>query len=129
MCTKIRILAQVVQKNVQRGGKNMRKSSLINKLLKVLPQGSGIRGGYLIDLLRLLPPEENNYFISVGSFFEENDIVCAFDVLYTYNVRNNVLNFEYIRSDTLKPDQRKHLERLFAEVAEKYNKLYCHSRQ
>jgi len=129
MCTKIRILAQVVQKNVQRGGKNMRKSSLINKLLKVLPREGGIRGGYLIDLLRLLPPEENNYFISVGSFFEENDIVCAFVVFYTYNVRNNVLNFEYIRSDTLKPDQRKHLERLFAEVAEKYNKLYCHSRQ
>ena len=65
----------------------------------------------------------------MGSFFEENDIVCAFVVFYTYNVRNNVLNFEYIRSDTLKPDQRKHLERLFAEVAEKYNKLYCHSRQ
>jgi hypothetical protein len=107
----------------------MRKSSLINKLLKVLPREGGIRGGYLIDLLRLLPPEENNYFISVGSFFEENDIVCAFVVFYTYNVRNNVLNFEYIRSDTLKPDQRKHLERLFAEVAEKYNKLYCHSRQ
>jgi len=56
MCTKIRILAQVVQKNVQRGGKNMRKSSLINKLLKVLPREGGIRGGYLIDLLRLLPP-------------------------------------------------------------------------
>ncbi len=129
MCTKIRILAQVVQKNVQRGGKNMRKSSLINKLLKVLPREGGIRGGYLIDLLRLLPPEENNYFISVGSFFEENDIVCAFDALYTYNVKDNELIFEYLRSDTLKPDQRKHLERLFAEVAEKYNKLYCHSRQ
>ena len=107
----------------------MKKVTLINRLLNVLPQGGGIKGSYLINTLRLLPPEEDNYLISIGNFFEEDGIVCAFDVLCTYNVRNNVLNFEYIRSDTLKPDQRKHLERLFAEVAEKYNKLYCHSRQ
>ncbi len=105
----------------------MKKVTLINRLLNVLPQGGGIHNGYIMNFLRLLPPEEEDYLLSIGNFFEENGIVCAFDVLYTYNVKKDTLAFEHLRSDTLRADQRNYLEELFIEVAKKYNKLYSRS--